>query len=32
MEHRIIGRPSYSLLELKLKPGEEVPKPVLWFT
>lgn len=24
MEHRMIGRPSYSLLELKLKPGEEV--------
>jgi len=24
MEYRIVGRPSYSLLELKLKPGEEV--------
>jgi uncharacterized protein (TIGR00266 family) len=24
MEHRIVGRPSYSLLELRLKPGEEV--------
>uniref|UniRef100_A0A7C3RKC1 TIGR00266 family protein n=1 Tax=Archaeoglobus fulgidus TaxID=2234 RepID=A0A7C3RKC1_ARCFL len=24
MEYRIIGRPSYSLLELRLKPGEEV--------
>lgn len=24
MEHRIVGRPSYSLLELKLKSGEEV--------
>lgn len=24
MEHRIIGRPSYSLLELKLRSGEEV--------
>lgn len=24
MEHRIVGRPSYSMLELKLRPGEEV--------